>query len=471
MIGRVEEKKVLKTLLTSGRPEFLAVYGRRRVGKTYLIREFFNGTFSFYATGVQSTGKKQQLQMFREALIKFGDPTHSVPSDWFEAFSRLQTLLEREDTARDYMSGRRVVFLDEISWMDTAKSEFKSAFEYFWNSWGSAQDDLLLIICASATSWIINNIAKSTGGFYNRLTRQIRLMPFTLSECEQILSANGMRMTRRQIVESYMIFGGVPYYLNYLDPEYSLAQNVDKLFFSENAPLKYEFSQMFDALFRKSDDYLAIIKALAKKKHGMTRTEMVQDPSIVSGKSLTRSLADLEQCGFIRKYQDYAKNVNGAHYQLLDPLCLFHLTFLDTGKIGSWMEYVNTPSYYAWRGLAFERVCFAHTGQIKKRLEIGGVSTNDYSWSSKQTTPGAQIDLLIDRKDDIIHICEIKFSQEEFVIDAGYEKELQHKVEAFRVETKTKKALWPTMITFSGLAANEYKHNILCEITGEDLFE
>ena len=296
MIGRKEETEILEDLLSSSKPEFLALYGRRRIGKTYLIKEFFNDSFSFYATGVQNCNTKQQLRVFKEALDKYGDKKNTIPKDWFEAFSRLEALLENDNVNREYRSGKRVVFLDELPWMDTSRSDFKSAFDYFWNSWGSSQKDLLLIICGSATSWIINNIVKDTGGFYTRLTRQIRLMPFTLSECEGFLKDNGLRYTRKQVVECYMIFGGVPYYLNYLKSQYSLAQNVDMIFFNENSPLKYEFQQMFHALFRNSAHYLAIVKELAKIQYGLTRTELIDSGNVAEGKTLTRCLEDLGQC-------------------------------------------------------------------------------------------------------------------------------------------------------------------------------
>lgn len=471
MVGRKEECLVLEDAVNSGRPEFLALYGRRRVGKTYLVKEYFKDSFSFYATGVHGCNTRQQLKIFKEALVKYGDATQTVPKDWFEAFSRLEVLLQDKKTVRDYKSGRRVVFLDELPWMDTPRSDFKSALDYFWNSWGSSQKDLLLIICGSATSWIIDNVVKDTGGFYNRLTRQIRLMPFSLGECEQLLIANGLQMTRKQIIECYMILGGIPYYLNYLRSGLSLAQNIDILFFHENSPLKYEFKQLFSALFRHSDNYIAVVEKLAGQKGGMTRTELVKSKDIGGGKELTRCLEDLEQCGFIRKYHDFTRSSNSCVFQLVDPLCLFYLTFLRDGKIGSWMDYIGTPGYYNWCGLAFEKVGIQHIEQIKKALGISGVSCNCFAWRSKKTIPGAQIDLLIDRKDDVINVCEMKYSTEEYSIDADVAKDLIHKAEVLRMESRTKKAIWITMISFSGLKKNEHYNSVQSMISGDELFD
>lgn len=471
MIGRKEEIDYLNHLLDSKRPEFLAVYGRRRVGKTYLIKEFFNNSFSFYTTGVQKGNTKQQLRIFREALVKYGDQTKTIPKDWFEAFTRLENVLSGDVVNRDYRSGRRIIFLDELPWMDTARSDFKSALEYFWNSWGSSQKDLILIVCGSATSWMINNIAKDTGGFYNRLTGQIHLMPFALGECEQLFAANNLSMTRKQMIDSYMIMGGIPYYLNYLKPGLSLVQNIEALFFHENSPLRYEYDQLFSSLFKNADNYKAIIKELSTRKSGLTRTELDESKHTVSGKDLTRCLEDLEQCGFIRKYRNFTTHTKGCLFQLIDPLCLFSLTILEPGKISSWMDFIETPAYYSWCGLAFETVCLQHIPQIKKALGISGISCQIYSWRSKKADPGAQIDLLIDRKDDVINLCEAKYSNNEYELEKDEYTKLQNRIAAFQNETKTKKSIHITMITSNGIRANKYSGLVQNAVIGDELFE
>jgi len=470
MIGREKEQRILQDCLDSKRPEFLAVYGRRRVGKTFLIKNFFRECFAFYATGVSRLNTRQQLRFFHEALIKYGDQNRVIPRDWLEAFTRLEKVLSSADVRRECVSGKRVVFLDELPWMDTARSDFRSALDYFWNSWGSSQDDLVLIVCGSATSWIINHIVKDTGGFYNRITKQIRLMPFCLSECEQLLISNGMQFTRKQIIECYMILGGIPYYLNYLTPQLSLSQNIDMLLFQENGPLHYEYNQLFSSLFKNPGNHLEIIEALSDRRSGLTRAELLPRKNIPEGKELTRCLDELEQCGFIRKYSDFKRKESGFVFQLTDSLTLFHLTWLKNPKVNSWTEVLNTPAYHTWCGLSFERVCMLHSDQIKSALGISGVSTYEFSWRSRKSETGAQIDLLIDRKDDVINLCEIKYSYDEYSIDAAYEKELIHKREAFRTETGTRKALLLTMITMSGLAKNAHRNVIVNEITGDDLF-
>lgn len=469
MIGRIKEKEILNHCINSGRPEFIVVYGRRRVGKTFLIKEYFGERFSFYATGINKENTRGQLKAFNVSLKEYGCQEKNIPKDWFEAFLRLKSLLQNKDIKRDMVSGRKVVFLDELPWMDTAKSDFKSALDYFWNSWGSSQKDLMLIVCGSATSWIINNLLSDTGGFYNRITRRIHLAPFTLKESRALLEQNNIIMTNRQIMETYMIFGGIPYYLNMLDERISLAQNVDVLIFNEYGDLHYEYRNLFDSLFKNPGKHNRIIAALVKSKDGLTRVELAKIPEIGDGEPLTRALSELSECGFIRKYVNYTTPKQGCLYQIIDPFVLFSLNCSENGQISSWQGYTNSPGYYSWRGNAFEIVCMNHINEIKNILGISGVETNIYAWRSKDSVPAVQIDLLIDRKDGIINICEIKCSDKEFVIDADIENDLIHKRDAFRLEVNPNKALHITLISASGVKDNKYKSVAQRIICGDEL--
>ena len=470
IIGRKREIDILSNCLSSKRPEFVVVYGRRRVGKTFLIKEYFNGQFSFYATGISDERTKGQLKAFHASLQIYGYMEEKVPGDWFEAFARLRKLLERQDVYRDPISSRRVIFLDELPWMDTAKSDFKSALEYFWNSWASSQEDLLLIVCGSATSWIMNHMLKERKGFHNRVTRRIRLLPFTLKECEELLENNDVVMTREQMMECYMIFGGIPYYLNLLDFRLSLAQNVDELFFKPYGDLKDEYTEVFHSLFKKPEKHMAIMKALADSKNGKTRKELSEIKAIGGGSVLTGNLQELEQCGFIRKYTNYIKPSNGAYFQLVDPFVLFSLRFLQPQRRNSWMEYIHSPSYNAWRGNAFEICCVNHVPEIKAVLGISGVDTMEYAWRSEKSDPGAQIDLLIDRKDGVIHLCEIKFTDAALEVDKAEYEKLMNRLSAFQQETCPGKAIHMTLITANGIAKGKYNSVFQNVITGEQLF-
>ena len=470
IIGRKSEIDKIKQCIASTRPEFMVVYGRRRVGKTYLIKEYFNNRFSFYATGVLKGRSREQLKAFNEALIQHGHCEKKAPADWFEAFRRLRSVLENESVVRDPESGRIVVFLDEVPWMDTARSDFRPALDYFWNGWGSSKTDLLLIVCGSATSWIINNILSDSGGFYNRVTRQLHLNPFSLSECEKLLDYNGIAMNRRQVLDCYMILGGIPYYLNLLDKRLSLAQNIDSLIFDPSGELYNEYDHLFRSLFKKYDNHMRLIEALAKKNYGMMRTELIEEAGVSNGEGLTKALSELEECGFIRKYRNYTKSIQSSFYQIIDPFVLFVLRICRNEGIDSWVRYSTTPAYYSWRGNAFETVCLNHIDQIKSALGISGVSSAEYAWRSKVKKGGAQIDLLINRRDDVINICEMKYSDEEYEIDASYGESLIHKRELFRNETDTNKSLFLTLITVSGLKKNSYADSVQNIISGDALF-
>ena len=470
IIGRRKELDAFDRCLQSGRPEFLAVYGRRRIGKTYLVREYFKDGFSFYATGIAQANKRDQLRAFGISLQEYGCPDRSIPKDWFEAFSRLKTLLSQEDVARDRASGRLVVFLDELPWFDTPRSSFKAALEFFWNGWASAKSDMMLVVCGSATSWILENLVSDTGGFYNRITRQIHLEPLTLSECEEFYRANGIAFTRQQIIESYMVFGGVPYYLNLIDRRLSLAQNIEQLCFDSVGQLHHERQFLFKSLFRNDGRHMAIVQQLSLRKSGLLRTELAKVEEIGDGQPLTKALQELEQCGFIRKYRNFTRRKSSYLYQLIDPFALFDSEFLEPGTVTSWQAYVGTPAYHAWTGRAFELVCLLHVRQIKAALGVSGVLTEECAWRSRGAEPGAQIDLLIDRRDGVVNVCEMKYSGRAFAIDAAYEQTLRNKLAVFAEEVSLNKALHLTMVTVHGLVRNAHAGIVVNELSADDLF-
>ena len=471
IIGRKTEQNQLTDWLNSGKPEFVAVYGRRRIGKTYLIKEYFKQRFSFYTTGVANLKMKEQLRLFGDNLRKYGSEESGNPCDWFDAFRRLQELIESGKTFHDPVSGRAVVFIDELPWMDSPRSNFKEALDYFWNSYASSKPDIFLIVCGSATSWIIKYLLSSRGGLHNRVTRQIDLKPFTLQECEEYFRNNGIVMTRHQIIENYMVFGGIPYYLDLLDRRMSLAQNIDVLCFTENGQLRYEFERLYASLFRNSDRHMEIIRVIAKAKSGTTRAQLASNPKIGDGEALTEALSELCQCGFIRKYKDFGKSKRGFIYQVIDPYTLFYLDFIESEKVQSWLSHIDSPGYYSWAGYAFELVCLLHTNEIKKALGISGIETMVSAWKSRKIEGGAQIDMLIDRKDGVINVCEMKFSQAEYEISDQYEKNIRNKLEVFRKESKTRKALHTTMITSNGLYHNEHSQIVVKELSANDFFQ
>ena len=469
IIGRKEEQQILHSAVQSENSEFVAVYGRRRVGKTYLIRETFGYKFTFQHTGLAKGNTKEQLFSFAISLRDAGYDDCPIPKSWLEAFSLLSTYLKNSTDEK------KIIFLDELPWMDTSRSNFISAFEHFWNGWASARKDIVLIICGSATSWIINKVINDHGGLHNRVTKQIALQPFTLKECEMFAKSKGLEMSRYQLAECYMVFGGIPYYWSLLEKGLSLAQNIDKIIFAKNGKLSNEFNQLYASLFKSPEQYIDIVTALGKKKVGMTREEIIAATDKYSNGALSKVLDELEYCGFIRKYNGFDKKSKQAIYQLIDNYTLFYFKFIQQNENNDehfWSASIDSAMHRAWSGLAFERLCMAHTQQIKAALGIAGVLSNVYSWrkEANETSDGAQIDLLIDRKDQVINLCEMKYSLSEYIIDAEYEQKLRNKKSAFINATNTRKAVHLTMVTTFGIKTNAHSGIVQNEITLEDLF-
>lgn len=469
LVGRRAETRRLQELCDSPRPEFAVIYGRRRVGKTYLVREFFGNSFAFYTSGIAGGKSKEQLWSFGESLREAG--ASGEVRNWPEAFAALRQLLEREDVRRDRASGKRVVFIDELPWLDTQKSGFRAALERFWNMWGSAQADLLLIVCGSATSWIVEHLFEDRGGFHNRVTARIRLEPFSLRECEELLRINGVELTRRQVIEAYMVFGGIPYYLNLMSRRFELVQNIDLLCFAESGELTNEFDELYRSLFRSADKHIAVVRALASRMAGLSRGEIAQAANCSPNGALTKALKELESCGFVRRYRDVTKKKRDAIFQLVDPFTLFYLRFMeDSTDETFWADSYQSGAVRAWEGYAFELVCLLHVRQIRAGLGISGVAYSAGAWRSTDSDPGAQIDLVIDRADGIVNLCEMKFTDGPFAISKAYAQSLRNKRVAFVRETGTRKAQHITLVTPEGLVRNAYANDVLASLTAEDLF-
>ena len=466
--GRILEQKTFQSLFISTTSEFVAVYGRRRVGKTFLVRETFKDKFTFYHTGIANANLQTQLQNFNATLQKFGQIPYPKVTNWFDAFGQLIHLLESSK-----QRGKKVVFLDELPWMDTSRSNFVSALEHFWNSWAVSRNDILLIVCGSATSWMINKLIKNRGGLHNRITRKMLIEPFSLGECEEFYKMNNMVLSRHQMVESYMIFGGIPFYLSLMDKGLSLSQNIDIMCFTKQGGLSDEFNNLYSSLFKHSENHIKIVSELCKKNKGLTRTEIISSTKLPDGGGLSKTLEELEQCGFINKYNAFEKKSKNVMYRLVDFYTLFYINFIQNNKYNDdhfWTNFTENAKHRAWSGYAYEQVCMLHVKQIKHALGISGVLTKIASWQSINSNDGAQIDLLIDRNDGIINICEIKFSNAEFTITKQYDLTLRNKKAVFVSETKSRKAIHLSMITTYGVKQNEYWGNIQSEIKMDDLF-
>ncbi|MEE0955544.1 MAG: ATP-binding protein [Eubacterium sp.] len=477
MIGRNEEKAFLKSLLEEEEPQFIAVFGRRRIGKTYLVRESFDYHFTFEHTGISNTSiagksyKEAQLDKFAESLSKAGVDCGKLAS-WEDAFQGLEQVIEKSSYKK------KVIFIDELSWMDTKNSGLISALESFWNGWATArkQKDVVLIVCASATYWMIDNIVNAKGGLHNRLTGQIFLQPFTLRECEQYLESRKILFNRHQILQCYMIMGGVPYYWSLLQKGKSLPQNIDRLFFKENGPLKNEYDNLYAALFKKPETYMQIVEILSTAGKGMSREDISKKAKIPLSGDFSKKLTELENCGFIRKYVPYGYKKRNALYQLIDNFTLFYYKFMRQNVFDEniWESRVNSPSVHAWSGIAFERVCLEHIKEIKKALGISGVETSVNAWQCSKNPEkgifGSQIDLLIARKDQVINVCEMKYAEAEYKVDEAFDRSMRHKISDLVTMTGTKYAIYPTLITTYGVMETAYAGNLQSVITSDQLF-
>lgn len=477
IIGRDNEIATLRGLLQSDESQFVAVYGRRRVGKTFLIREAYDYSFTFEHTGTYGASRREQLNDFRESLYHAGMEKKPMPKTWAEAFRLLQDLLESKP------EGKKVIFIDELPWMDTAKSNFVRSLDHFWNAWATTRKDIILVICGSATSWIIDNVIMNYGGLHNRLTCQIHLQPFCLRECKQYCEKRNLGYKDRQILEAYMALGGIPYYWSFMKKGQSVAQNFDRMFFHDGGELAHEFDALYASLFKKPRRHIAIITALAAKKRGLLREEILKVSKLSDNSDFSKALQELEQCGFIRKFTPIDKKTKESTYQLIDNYTLFYFDFIKENRNGDehfWTSQYNTSIHTGWAGRAFERVCMQHIRQIKSELGFAASISSVHSWiykapkdpsTGKTIYKGAQIDLLIDREDDTINLCEMKYTRAPYVISDSEYQNIQYRREAFIRETKTEKSVLVTMITSFGLAPGGNSDDIHCQLTMADLFK
>lgn len=475
IIGRKQEREELIRLYHSDRPEFVAVYGRRRIGKTFLIKQTLKDKFTFQHTGVSPVDQEDeknkmrtQLESFYYSMLNQGLEGFKQPKSWMEAFFQLTQLLQKLDHGQ-----RMVVFIDELPWMDTPRSRFLSAFENFWNGWCNGHDNVMLVVCGSATSWMLSNLSRNKGGLYGRITDEIKLLPFTLKECEEYFDHEGVELSRYDIVQSHMVFGGIPYYLSYFRKGYSFEKNSDMILYGSNPRLKDEFNRLFKAIFTNAEDCKKIIRLLATRNYGFTREEIAKATGLPLGGGLSDTLSALVESDFIIRYTPYGKGEVEC-YKLIDNFCLFWLKYVEPNQNDS--SYINdnftSGVMKAWRGVAFEQVCWHHIPQIKRALEIGGVKTSVSAWKvmGNQKQDGAQVDMLIVRDDNIVNLCEMKFSSTPYTIDKEEEAKMLHRVEMLSGTLSAKQRVHLTLITTYGLMHGKHAGKVQKVVTCDDLF-
>lgn len=460
LIGRTKEQEILKKAYQSNESEMVAVFGRRRVGKTFLVRSMFKNKIDLELTGVQNAELAEQLTTFFFHVQRRSKTNLTKPKTWLAAFLQLITVLDEEENDR-----KRIIFFDELPWLATHRSGFLKAFGFFWNNWAS-KNNMLIIICGSAASWMIQKIVKDKGGLHNRITRRIYLKPFSLSETETFIQSKQLNLNHYHILLIYMIMGGIPHYLKELEKGKSAVQNIDDICFSEEGLLRDEFNNLYAALFKKSDNHIAIIRALATKRKGLTRAEIVQNSKLKNGGGFTKTLNELIHSGFVSNYFPFGKKKKTMLYRLTDEYSLFYLQFIEPNQRnvkGAWKALSQSAVFKSWSGYAFESVCLKHIEQIKNALNIGGIYSehSGFVFQGNDFFQGIQVDLLIDRNDQVINICEMKFYQKEFSISKPYAEQLRRKSSIFSALTKTKKQIFLTMITTFGLLENKHSQGLI----------
>lgn len=469
IIGRKEEIRILDSAYQSSKSDFIAIYGRRRVGKTYLVRSVFENKLTFQVTAIAKTSLKSQLKNFYKALNKTDKLNqYKATENWFDAFDDLAKFLENSE------DHKKVIFIDELPWFDSQNSGFIQALDHFWNSWASTRTDILLIVCGSAASWMINKLINNEGGLHNRVTKRIKVIPFTLKECKIFIENKNAAIDNYQIIQLYMVFGGIPYYWDEISTEYGAMQNIANICFARNGLLRNEYQNLYRALFKNHEKHELVINALAEKNIGITRLDILKATKMNNGGSLTRILNELEESGFIKKYTPFGKQKREGLFQLTDFYSKFYITFMKNVDLENfdWLAMQDNPKYRAWSGFAFEQVVMQHISEIKFALGISGVHTEISSWRSTNSNNGAQIDLVIDRRDQVINLLEMKYSIKNYTIDKNYNQELRNKIGIFKEETETKKSVFLTMITTFGVTKNEYFSGIVQNsITMDALFE
>ena len=456
-IGREYEIKILNDVLKSTQSEMVAIYGRRRVGKTFLVRNCYKKELIFSISGMHNATQNEQLKNFSIALKEAKKSRAKViaPTSWIDAFEELKDFIIQQKT-----KSKKVLFFDELPWLDTPKSNFLQALDLFWNSWATNRRDIVLVICGSASSWMIKKILNNKGGLHNRVTKRIRLMPFTLNETELYLKQKQIKLDRYSITQLYMAIGGIPFYLNEVQKGKTVAQNIAEICFSKDGLLQIEFHNLYKALFNNSDKHVRIIKALANSHQGLTRNEIIKKAKLNTGGSISILLNELLESGFITEIKSQHNKLKNNIYRLTDEYSLFYIKFIEpnlpTNK-NTWIRLSKESVYASWCGYAFENCCFKHIEEIKIALGISGIHTNIFSWQNKE----AQIDMIIDRDDRAVNICEMKFYNTEFEITKAYHTVLQRKLQAYKSENKLNKNNFITLITSFGIKNNNYSNSII----------
>jgi len=472
MIGRKVEVQKIHRLLDSRKSEFLAVTGRRRVGKTYLVDTVLRAHYCFSMTGVQNGNMQAQLANFAIKLSEYdGSFQPQSPKNWQYAMLMLKRYLQTLDTSK-----KQVIFIDELPWVHTRRSQFIAFLAHLWNDYLSKEKHFLLVICGSATSWITQKVINDPGGLHNRVTEIIHLSPFKLSETKAFLQEKRLHFSDQELARIYMTLGGIPFYLESLQKGESFASAIERVCFSPAGLLRNEYHNLYQALFTHADIHQKIVETLSSKPYGIQKIQLQQASGLANSGSFQRALEELLISDFLVEQIPFGKRKRGSYLRLTDEYSVFYHRFIKQQKQylpGIWQQLAASQPYKSWAGYAFESLCHKHITEIKTALGISAV----YAEISSLYVPGSsdqegfQVDLIIDRKDDAINLCEIKFHSKAYMINKLNYEQLVAKRERFIAYTETKKQVFLTFITNYGIIKNEYALEIVdAEVQLADLF-
>ncbi len=471
MIGRKAQHKIIQDTLTANKSAFVAFTGRRRVGKTYLIDQAYGHAICLRFTGIQNANTKTQIINVAQKIIeKSGNNVFVMPKNWQEVFIMLRNYLKTLSKNK-----KQVIFIDELPWVCTPKSGFLQLLAHLWNDYLSKEKHFILVICGSATSWITQKVFNDKGGLHNRVTQIIHLQPFTLAECKLFFESKKINLTNKAITDLYMTMGGNPFYLENVKKGESANKAIERMCFTETGILKNEYQNLYKALFENANNHEAIVQTLALSKNGMSQADLLTISKVTKGGPFNRAITDLLLSGFVVEAQPYGKLKRGLVYRLVDEFSIFYHRFIKPNKKSAatiWQTIAVSQSYKIWKGFAFESLCLKHIPEIKTALGIKNVYTQVSSFSQKKIAhqDGFQIDVVIDRKDDAINLCECKYYEAPFEIDKKYAQTLVVRRAQFRETTKTKKTIFNTLITNQPMKQNAYSlDSIDVQLTIDDL--
>jgi AAA+ ATPase superfamily predicted ATPase len=404
-IGRKVEIAQLTALIDLPRPSIAVIYGRRRVGKSELIRHVTQGKNVLSFEGLEGQPKHKQIKNFLFQLSAQSNIREKNISDWPDALILLRTLTQ---------DGQWIIILDEFQWMANYQNELVSVIKMIWEKYLSQNPDLTLILCGSIASFMKSKVLKSSA-LYGRTDYELNLHELNLSEISEFFPGKGSD----EVIDTAMLVGGIPKYLELISEYPSLYDALEPLAFSQDGFFKTEYDRLFASHFGKKPIFMKIIQTLATNPYGLTTGKLAKEMQVASGGTLCHQLDDLESAGFLHSIIPFDKPEGSKlrKYILMDAYVRFYHSIIrgsmkeTTPPNTQFHAIMSSPRYAAWAGMAFEFLCMRHHKEISRILGFHGIPYTAGPFFQRKTldTPGVQIDLLFERSDKILVLCEMKY--------------------------------------------------------------